>query len=202
MIAGLVLAAGGGSRFGGGKLLARIGGRPILQHVLDALDDAGIADVTVVLGRDAADVEAAIEWRSERRIINPDPGRGLSSSLQLGFATIDADVTEVLVALGDQPFTRSAVIAALIGAGADVRGDIVVPRYSDDQGRNPVLVRRAAFPLVATTVGDRGFGPIIADHPELVQEVEVPGMNVDIDARDDLVEGHRDELGPAGPREP
>ncbi len=185
---GLVLAAGSGTRFGGGKLLARIGGRPILQSVLDALADAGIAEVTVVLGHDAETVGAAIEWRTERRVVNPDPGRGLSSSLQLGFATIDDDVTDVLVALGDQPFTRSAVIAALVEAGADARGALVVPRYADDHGRNPVLIQRAAFPLLASTAGDRGFGPTIASRPELVHEVDVPGTNVDIDSRRDLVE--------------
>lgn len=184
---GLVLAAGSGTRFGGGKLLARVGGRPILQGVLDALAEAGIAEVIVVLGQDAATIETAIEWRTERRVVNPEPERGLSSSLQAGFAAVGDDVTEVLVALGDQPFTRSAVIGALIDAGADTRSDIVVPRYADDHGRNPVLIKRAAFPLVATAKGDRGFGPIIADHPELVQEVEVPGTNVDIDSRRDLV---------------
>ncbi len=186
-ISGLVLAGGSATRFGGGKLLARIEGRPILQRVLDALADAGIAEVTIVLGDDATSVEAAIEWRTERRVVNPDPGRGLSSSLQLGFATIDEDVTDVLVALGDQPFTRTAVIAALMGAGADGGGPIIVPRYADDDGRNPVLIQRAAFPLIASTAGDRGFGPIIANRPELVHEVKVNGMNVDIDSRDDLV---------------
>src|SRR6478736_1506616 len=82
----LVLAAGAGSRFGGRKLLATIGGRPVLQHVLDALAEAGIEDVGVVLGADAADVEAGIVWRAETRVVNPAPERGLCSSLTSGFA--------------------------------------------------------------------------------------------------------------------
>jgi CTP:molybdopterin cytidylyltransferase MocA len=49
-IGALVLAAGSGSRFGGGKLLAPIGGRPVLQRVLDTIAGAGIDDVDVVLG--------------------------------------------------------------------------------------------------------------------------------------------------------
>jgi len=73
---GLVLAAGAGSRFGGGKVLASIGGRPVLQHVLDALAAAGIDEVIVVLGRDAAAVEAAIAWRGESRVLNEAPERG------------------------------------------------------------------------------------------------------------------------------
>ncbi|TFG67372.1 MAG: hypothetical protein E4H24_06335, partial [Thermomicrobiales bacterium] len=81
---GLVLAAGGGSRFGGGKMLARVGGRPILQRVLDALSAAGIEDVVVVLGTDAEAIEPMIAWRAERRVVNPEPEHGLSSSLRVG----------------------------------------------------------------------------------------------------------------------
>ncbi|MEI7744839.1 MAG: NTP transferase domain-containing protein, partial [Chloroflexota bacterium] len=67
---GVVLAAGAGTRFGSLKMLAPLGGQPLLQHVLDALSVAGIADVVVVLGGDAAELEAAIEWRDELRIVN------------------------------------------------------------------------------------------------------------------------------------
>ena len=64
---GLVLAAGAGSRFGGGKLLATIAGRAVLQHVLDALAEAGVGESVVVLGKDAERIEAAIDWGSARR---------------------------------------------------------------------------------------------------------------------------------------
>jgi molybdenum cofactor cytidylyltransferase len=178
---GLVLAAGAGSRFGGGKLLAPIGGRPILQHVLDALAAAGIGDVVVVLGSDAATVESAIAWRSERRVINPDPARGLSSSLALGFEAIGADAGAVLVALGDQPLVSVEVMRALLEAPASKGRPIVVPVYADERGRNPVLVRRAAFDLVAEAAGDRGLGPILEAHPDLVAEIAVEGANPDVD---------------------
>jgi CTP:molybdopterin cytidylyltransferase MocA len=178
---GLVLAAGAGSRFGGGKLLAPIGGRPILQHVLDALATAGVADLVVVLGRDAPAVEAAIEWRSERRVVNPDPERGLSSSLAVGFEAIGPDAGAVLVALGDQPLVAVEVIRALLDAPARSSRPFVVPAYADERGRNPVLVRRAAFDLVAEATGDRGLGPVLAMHPELVAEIPVEGTNPDVD---------------------
>ena len=72
----IVLAAGSGSRFGGGKLLATVAGRPVLQHVLDATAEAGVDEVVVVLGDDAATIEAGIGWRAERRVVNPEPGQG------------------------------------------------------------------------------------------------------------------------------
>ena len=186
----LVLAAGAGSRFGGGKLLARIGGRPILQHVLDALAAAGLGEVVVVLGRDAESIEAEITWRGERRVVNPAPERGLSSSLQLGFGAIGPDVAAVLVALGDQPLVSTAVIQALMEAPADDARPIVVPVYPDDGGRNPVLLRRAAYHLVGEATGDRGFGPVLEAHPDLVTEVAANGRSVenpDVDTAADHV---------------
>jgi molybdenum cofactor cytidylyltransferase len=183
---GLVLAAGAGSRFGGGKLLATIGGRPVLQHVLDALAAAGVGEVVVVLGMDAAAVEAAITWRGERRVVNPAPERGLSSSLQVGFEAIGQTAGAVLVALGDQPLVSVEVIRSLLDAPLTPNRPIVVPAYADERGRNPVLLRPAAFGLVAEASGDRGLGPILAAHPELIAEVPAAGSNVDVDTPDDL----------------
>ncbi len=187
--AAVVLAAGAGSRFGGGKLLAPLEGRPVLQHVLDRLAEAGVTDVVVVLGEDAEAVEAALDWRRERRVRNEDPGRGLSSSLRLGIEALHDAVTGALIVLGDQPIVSVEAIRAVLEAPPDASWPIVVPVYRDDGGRNPVLLQRAAFPLVAETTGDRGLGPLIAAHPELVREVpvDVLGGNPDIDTRADLV---------------
>lgn len=185
-VTAVVLAAGAGSRFGGGKSVAPLGGRPILQHVLDTLADAGLDEVVVVLGKDAAEVEAAIAWRTERRIVNPQPDRGVSSSLVLGVAALEADADAALVVLGDQPRTSVGTVRALLGAPDEAAHPVVVPRYDDDHGRNPVLLRRAAFALVAEAQGDRGLGPVLAAHPKLVQEVAVPGSNPDVDTHDDL----------------
>ena len=52
-VVAIVLAAGASRRFGSPKLLAALGGRPVLQHVLDAAADAGLGDVVVVLGDEA-----------------------------------------------------------------------------------------------------------------------------------------------------
>lgn len=183
---GLVLAAGAGSRFGGGKLLARIGGRPVLQHVFDALAGAGVGEVVVVLGGDADAVEAAIAWRGERRVVNPEPERGLSSSLQVGFEAIGHAAGAVLVALGDQPLVSTEAIRALLDSPAKRGRPIVVPAYADERGRNPVLLRRAGFGLVAEATGDRGLGPVLAAHPDLVVEIPIAGTNPDVDTPDDL----------------
>jgi len=188
-VAAIVLAAGAGTRFGGGKLLAPIGGRPVLQHVLDRVGAVGALDpILVVLGDDATAIETAVEWGSARAIRNPDPSRGLSSSLRVGMAALDPEVDAVLIVLGDQPSMPAGVIEALLAAPLDADHPVVVPVYDDDaRGRNPVLLERAAYGLVDDATGDRGLGPVLAAHPELVLEVPVAGSNPDLDTHDDLV---------------
>ncbi len=185
-VAGLVLAAGDGSRFGGAKLLAPVVGRPLLQHVLDRVAAAHLDEVVVVLGRDAHAIEAAVSWRGESRIRNPDPGRGLASSLAVGMASLDPGVDAVLILLGDQPLVADSTIRALVEAPVDPHRPVVVPAYAADAGRNPVLLRRPAFGLAEAAVGDRGLGPVIADHPELVHQVPIVGENPDVDTMEDL----------------
>jgi CTP:molybdopterin cytidylyltransferase MocA len=187
--AAIVLAAGLGTRFGGAKMLATLEDRPILQHVLDVLAVVDPAVTIVVLGADAEQVEAALEWRSERRIVNPEPERGLSSSLRLGVVAASAAQAElgidaILICLGDQPRLRSDVVRALLGTETD--RPIVAPRYDDDGSRNPVLLRRPAWSVAMKTTGDAGLGAFIKARPELVLEIPFTGGNPDVDRPDDL----------------
>jgi molybdenum cofactor cytidylyltransferase len=185
-VAAVVLAAGAASRFGGGKLLAVLDGRPILQHVLDSLVAAGLDDTVVVLGGSAVEVESAIEWRGERRVVNPRPDEGLSSSLRIGLANVEESAGSILVVLGDQPRVRPSTIRRLVEVAASAPdAAFVVPRYVDGSNPNPVLVRRAAVPLADVLVGDQGFGSIIARHPAVV-EVAISSVNPDVDTRADL----------------
>ena len=187
-VAALVLAAGTASRFGGGKLLVPVNGRPLLQHVLDRAAESGLDDVVVVLGRDGDALEGALSWRGETRVRNPDPERGLASSLAVGMGSLDPAVDAVLILLGDQPLVAASTIRALLSEPVDADRPIVVPVYSSDAGRNPVLLRRAAFGLGEAALGDRGLGPVIAARPELVREVAIAGDNPDVDTREDLVD--------------
>jgi molybdenum cofactor cytidylyltransferase len=187
-VAAVVLAAGAASRFGSPKALARLEGRPILEHVLDAVREAGIGEVIVVLGTNADEIEERIDWLDEQLVRNPDP-RHLSSSLQVGIdavAAIDPPVHAAVIVLGDQPRTRPEVIRALLAAARLGDRPVVVPRYADGGGANPVVLMADAFELVDDATGDRGLGPVLASDPDLVIEVPVAGSNPDIDTPDDL----------------
>jgi molybdenum cofactor cytidylyltransferase len=183
--AGLILAAGRGMRFGGGKMLADVDGRPMLQHVLDLAAEAELDPVVVVLGDDADDVEQAVAWRNERRVRNVAPERGLSSSVALGLTDL-GDVERVLVLLGDQPFLSVESVRVVTDTARDAARPMVVPRYGGVPG-NPVLLEREALPLASSLRGDRGMSQLFTSRPGHVRFVDVPGVNPDIDTRADLV---------------
>jgi molybdenum cofactor cytidylyltransferase len=191
-VAAVVLAAGSASRFGGGKVLADLDGRPLVGHVVDAAREARLAPI-VVVGPPSGALDMA-DLGDVRRVVNPHPEEGLSGSVRLGLRALGdggADAVESVEAAvilpGDQPRVRAAVILALIEAAAGTPdAGFVVPRYAGDGSRNPVLVRRAVWRLADELAGDRGFGPLLAAHRELIREVPVDGDNPDVDTRDDL----------------
>jgi len=196
LIAGLVLAAGAGTRFGGGKVRARLEGRPLVAHVLAAARAAGLARLVLVLGRDAVDVRAALVATDPNCLdgvlvaVNGAPERGLATSLRLGLAAATAEPTPagVVVLLGDQPRVRPDVIAHVVAA-ADVAPPgtrAIAPAYGDDGAPNPVLLLPSAWPLAAAIEGDRGVGPLLASRPDLVVRVPVAGANPDVDTPADL----------------
>ena len=193
-VSAVILAAGMGTRFGGGKVRAPLDGRPLLAHVLAAVREAGIRRVVLVLGRDAgADLDAvqAVEPAALAGVtvaVNPAPERGLSTSLRLGFGVASAAPAPdgVLFLLGDQPRVRAAVLRALLDAAASAGAVAVAPRYEEDAAPNPVMLLPAGWPLVAALDGDRGLGSLLAGESARVIRVPVPGANPDIDTRADL----------------
>jgi nicotine blue oxidoreductase len=124
-------------------------------------------------------------------VVNPVPDEGLSSSVRLGLHALDADADRVVDAAvilpGDQPRVTATTIRALVAAARRrPLTPFVVARHAGDRTPNPVLARRSVWRLADELVGDRGFGPVLAAHPELVREVPIDGTNPDVDTPDDL----------------
>jgi CTP:molybdopterin cytidylyltransferase MocA/SAM-dependent methyltransferase len=186
----VVLAAGAGARFGGHKLEARVDGKPVLQHVLDALAEAGLEAPVVVVGPDGPRREIeGLDWGTAKLVVNTEPERGLASSLQLGWRTAvqsDPKPQAVLVALGDQPMLRAHLVRGLAEAPLDPARPIVAPRYVGSEARNPVRVEVTATWLIDEASGDRGLGPGLDRHPELLRWLDIEGDNPDVDTAADL----------------
>ena len=195
---GVVLAAGLGSRFEGdrAKLLAGFRGRPLIQHVVETLTAARRAgslagEVAVVPPGDET-MARAIRESGAVMVENPDPSRGLSTSLALGIERLEDPVIQpepaaALIVLGDQPLVGLDVIAGLVDAWR-AGADIVRPVYDDAPSTpgHPVLVDRGRWPLLDGLAGDRGLGEVLSAHSDWVTILPVPGTNPDIDTTADL----------------
>jgi molybdenum cofactor cytidylyltransferase len=196
-VAGIVLAAGLGRRFGGAKLAALLEGKPVLAHVLDAvrtsLESGDLARLLVVVGTgphaggDAASIETLATSYGYATVENDDPQAGLSRSVRLALQALDATAAGAALMLpGDQPRVRPDAIRALIGRWRVERPGIVIPRYRVSGPGNPVLLDRSVWPLAADLAGDVGMVAIAHGRPDLVTYHDVAGANPDVDTPDEL----------------
>jgi molybdenum cofactor cytidylyltransferase len=196
MMKGLVLAAGAGVRFGGGKLHALYRGQPLLAHVLGvilAARERGLLQGGhVVVAATDGPALALVQDAGLEPVVNDSPDLGLSYSLRLGLASLESQIgnepSGALVFLGDQPQVRVEVVEQLVDAWRQGKGQIIRPRYADNRDipGHPVLLSHVVWPLARQLEGDRGWSALLEPgSPELVT-VDVPGSNPDVDTRVDL----------------
>jgi CTP:molybdopterin cytidylyltransferase MocA len=186
----IVTAAGSAERFGGRKLLTPIAGEPLLDHTIRALLEGGAAEVIVVVGRDARadlerDVNAMLDPRV-RAVENPDPSRGMFSSVQEGVAQANGDA--ILVMPGDMPFVSAATVRAVIGAYAR-KPAIVSPRYRGKRG-HPVALPATLRDEIGSADSRATLHDVIKKHTDMRVDVDVEDRGIvrDVDTADDLME--------------
>jgi nicotine blue oxidoreductase len=186
-VSAILLAAGGGSRFGGGKLLATFGGRPLVAAVLDALAEAPVDEIVVVLGARAGEMRRICEPYGVRIVENADWELGQSTSVLAGLRALGPEARAAVVLLGDQPLVRAEAVGRLVAAfGEGAR--VAVATYGGRR-RNPVLFAREVWALLEEELaGDEGARSVLRRHPELVVEVPCDGAGdpTDVDTRADL----------------
>ena len=149
MIAGCVLAAGDSTRFGSPKQLAELDGRPLLEHTLAAMGQAGLDRVVVVLGAEADRIMDRVDLKGAEPVVCERWEEGQSASLASGLAAV-ADAEAVVIALGDQPGIspgRGAPRAGRArGHGGRARGLRGPPRPPGGAGATPRSRRCATWP--------------------------------------------------------
>jgi CTP:molybdopterin cytidylyltransferase MocA len=176
-VSGLVLAAGGGSRYGRPKALVPWHGRLLVDHAVSALADGGADEVVVVLGAAAGSVRAAA--RLPRTVDNPDWATGMASSLRTGLAALDDRADAAVIVLVDMPGVTAAAVARLIAVAAP--DALAMGGYGDRRG-HPVLLGRDHWAGVAASAsGDRGARDYLRAHAAAVTVVPVGDVADDFD---------------------
>jgi molybdenum cofactor cytidylyltransferase len=181
-IGAVVLAAGQSRRMGMvNKLLAEIGGKPMVAQVVDAVLASQARPVVVVVGHEAAEVRDALAGRDVRFVDNPEFAEGISTSLKCGLRALPSEIDGALVCLGDMPRVTPDQLNQLISAFSPVDGRaICVPTVHGKRG-NPVLFARRFFEEMEMVSGDVGARHLIGESTELVCEVEMSGDGVLLD---------------------
>lgn len=178
----VVLAAGASRRLGRPKQLLELEGRPLLQHVLDAASAASPAQIVVVLGHFASEIEASIELPAGAGVtINHDYATGQASSLRAGIGALGERLARAVIVLGDQPrVTTDAIRAVALAAGPIARAT-----YGAAPG-HPVAFDRELWPQLTAVDGDRGARDLLERHASRVTPVELGGEPPsDVDTDDD-----------------
>ena len=183
-VAGVLLAAGSGSRLGRPKALVMVGGQSLARRGIALLRDGGADPVVIVTG--AAEIAAGPD-PGVLCVHNPGWATGMGSSLAVGLAAVPDWCTAAVIALADQPLVGSESVRRLIAAYAG-GASVAVACYAG-QPRNPVLISRTHWPeVLALAAGDVGARPFLRRHPDLVTAVECAdaGRPDDIDSPEDL----------------
>ncbi|KAB7756563.1 NTP transferase domain-containing protein [Mycolicibacterium phlei] len=158
-VAGVVLAAGAGTRFGMPKVLAAEG--KWLSVAVDALRGGGCADVVVVLGAAIVDVPAPA-----RAVVARDWADGLSASVRAGMTSVDADF--VVLHTVDTPDVGAEVVRRVVDAALASPSGLARARYGGVPG-HPVVIARAHRPaLLAQLRGDEGARAFLAARDDVV----------------------------------
>ena len=175
-VAAVILAAGRSTRMGAvNKLLAEIGGKPLVRIAAEQALASMAKPVIVVTGHQRERVEAALEGMPVRLVHNPDYAEGLGTSLRTGIAAVPDTADGAIVCLGDMPQVDAPLIDRLTSAFDPERGAfVVVPTIAGKRG-NPVVWSRRFFPDLMGISGDIGARYLISSYAEAVVEVPLSG---------------------------
>ena len=186
-VLGVVLAAGGSTRMGRPKQLAELDGRPLLAHVLAAVDDAPLDRVVVALGGAADAVLDRVELGRAEPLVVEGWAAGMGHVLASSLARAGGDWEAVVVLLGDQPLVPGRAVARVVEAWRAGAGPMVTATYDGRPG-HPKLFDRRLLPDLLRLTGDTGARDLLAAHPDRVHRVEVGdlGSDADIDVEADL----------------
>jgi nicotine blue oxidoreductase len=169
-VAGLVLAAGAGRRYGMPKALVEYEGQRLVDRAVDTLRAAGADPVVVVLGAAADRVRAAARLEHATVTENPDWDAGMGSSLRAGLAALaGTGALAVVVLLVDMPGISAEAVRRVAGLAAP--DALVMAGYRERRG-HPVLLGRDHWPGVAAlATGDTGARPYLREHAAAVRVV-------------------------------
>jgi molybdenum cofactor cytidylyltransferase len=170
------------------KLLADLGGTPVVRHVVKTALASLARPVLVVTGHQAEAVRSVLDGLDVMFVVNPDYAQGLSTSLKAGLRALPEDADGALILLGDMPRIAAGDLDRLIAAFLEAGGEAIIAPMHEGKRGNPVLWPRASFVEMLELEGDAGAGRLLATHAEKVRNIELgtDAILADVDTPESL----------------
>lgn len=185
-IAGVILAAGSGSRMGRIKQLLPFGKSNILDHVIQNARFSELYEIIVVLGYCSDKIKKSVDLTETTIVINKEYSKGQSYSLKAGVAMVSDSCDAVMFLLGDQPLVGVSVINALINAFETSDAPIAIP-YCNGQRGNPVIIARPLFSRLKLLYADTGARVLFKEFEHEILKIPIADKAIffDVDTRED-----------------
>ncbi len=174
----LVLSAGASRRMGVDKAWLRLGSESFLARILRTAREAGAAPLLVVHGP-ALRYSARIPSLGALPVLNPEPGRGRTGSLQRGLAALPPAAPGFLLWPVDMPLVRARTVQALLGAAAEAPQRLVQPAWRGRLG-HPLVVPARAFASLAAADPDVPLRALLRELPRRVLSTSDRGVRANI----------------------
>jgi molybdenum cofactor cytidylyltransferase len=176
------------------KQLLHIGGQPMVRRVTEAVCGAGLAQVIVVLGADAGNIERVLSGLAVEIVANEAWAAGLSTSVRIGLGALRPEIQAVLMVLADQPALTPTLLKDLVARYHASGAPIVAPYHHGRRG-NPVLFDRSLFPELLAVEGDQGGREVITRYQARIECVQVddPAVILDVDTPHDYEQARASE---------
>ena len=204
MVVAIVLAAGASSRFGPtNKLLAEVGGKPMIVRVVEAIAASPVGEIIIVTGRDRDQIEDVLRQSPIRFAHNDAWQNGMASSIRTGVAALAATTEAAFIVPGDMPFLTAHVVVTLLNEFEQTgRHSIVFPTTLTGEQRNPVLWPARFFGVLADLEGDRGAKHLLQKHSGAALAVPFSDEQVfaDVDTVGELEQARTDHPARGGMR--
>lgn len=185
-IAALVLAAGYSSRMGDLKTLLTLGNVTVIERVIHTFRQAGIMDITVVVGHRADELIAVLDPLKVRHVFNENYNAGMFSSIVKGVQSFQPGTEAFFLLPGDMPLVKSHTVRLLSRAFNKVEADVIYPIFQKHRGHPPLIGARC-FPEILSGNGIGGLRQILEQHEGKAYDVEVldEGILLDLDTREE-----------------
>jgi CTP:molybdopterin cytidylyltransferase MocA len=178
----IILAAGFSRRMTRFKPLLSADGESVLERVVGIFRDAGIVDIRVVAGYRSAAVSAVLAALPVTVVDNPDPARGMFSSVLAGVHSLPADVRSFFIHPVDIPLVRPHTLRKVMAAFNAHPSTVVYPAFDDRRGHPPLIHAKLKATICAHD-GGGGLRALLQRFDATARDIQVAdeGVLVDLD---------------------